>query len=548
MLSKPLLRSLGINPSQLQTILWTKCTVDDRNPTAVGRFGRSEKSSSPWRTNIILFVFGVFLALSVSTTGDLLLGYTIFFTVFIVYVALNLITNFSDILIDVRDHYLIMSRPVNDRTVSVARILHILIHISQLVIPLSIPGLLLVFYQSGILAGIVFFIDIIAATVISVFCVNIIYLVLLQFMRPEKFRDIIAYFQIALILIVFTGYNFFPKLINLVKANHISLANYTISYFLPSVWLAGLQSLSEGVFNPTIYLFSALAIITPSVCLVIVVKFLSRNYNDKMSLMGAASENAKSKSDKKQTTQNQESVVDKISHWISNSPLEQLGFLITWKLTARMRDFKVRVYPSFGFIPIYFIYFAFFTDNDVSLTERWHQLPDTHYYLFILYILVFVSIALLMQITRSKQYKAAWIYQITSYKKPGHVLSGTLKALIIKFHLPAITVAIAFILYVWGLAPALNIALAITLMLFSTVFIAHWLVNKFPFSQPIDREEQKGRAFKNMLYLLVPAALGYGQYLISDYTLIIGTLTILFAIGTWLLFREYKNLGWDDLG
>ncbi|HKK47084.1 MAG TPA: hypothetical protein VJ964_16270, partial [Balneolaceae bacterium] len=153
-----------------------------------------------------------------------------------------------------------------------------------------------------------------------------------------------------------------------------------------------------------------------------------------------------------------------------------------------------------------------------------------------------------MQITRSKQYKAAWIYQITSYKKPGHVLSGTLKALIIKFHLPAAAVAIAFILYVWGLAPALNVTLALVLMLFSTIVVAQWLVTKFPFSQPIDREEQKGRAFKNMLYLLVPAALGYGQYLISDYTLVIEALTILFTIGTWLLFRDYKNLGWDDLG
>lgn len=547
MLSKPLLRQLGINPSQLKTILWTKCTVDDRSPTAVGRFGRAKKSSSSWSTNIVLVIFGIFMAFTVFTTDDPLLAYTIFFTVFIVYVALNLITNFSDVLIDVRDHYLIMSRPVNDRTVSVARILHILIHIGQLVIPLSVPGLILVFVQSGMLAGIVFALEIIAATTISVFCVNIIYLLLLQFMRPEKFRDIIAYFQIALVIIVFMGYNFFPRLINMVKANHISLTNYTISYFLPSVWLAGLQSLTEGIFNQTTYLFSVLAIITPSICLAIVVKFLSRNYNDKMSLMGAASKNATSDENEKGTTKKQQSLANKISHWVTHSPLEQLGFMITWKLTSRMREFKVRVYPSFGFIPIYFIYFVFFTDNDVSLAERWNQLPGTHYYLFILYILIFVSITLLMQVTRSKQYKAAWIYQITSYQKPGHVLSGTLKALIVKFHLPAAVVAMAFILYVWGLDPMLNILLALALMLFSTVFLAQWLVNKFPFSQPIDREEQKGRAFKNILYLLIPAGLGYGQYLISDYTLVVSALTILFGIGTWLLFRQYKNLGWDRL-
>ncbi|HKK43958.1 MAG TPA: hypothetical protein VJ964_00430, partial [Balneolaceae bacterium] len=377
LLGKPLLRRLGINPSQLQTILWTKCTVDDRSPTAVGRFGRAKKSSSSWSTNLVLVIFGIFMALTVFTTDDPLLAYTIFFTVFIVYVALNLITNFSDVLIDVRDHYLIMSRPVNDRTVSVARILHILIHISQLVIPLSVPALLLVFFQTGIIPGVVFSLEIIAATTISVFCVNILYLLLLQFMRPEKFRDIIAYFQIALILIVFMGYNFFPKLIKIVKANHISLTNYTISYFLPSVWLAGLQSLAEGFFNQTNYLFSALAIITPSICLAVVVKFLSRNYNDKMSLMGAASENAKP--DRKEKRQHYQSLADKISHWVTSSPLEQLGFMITWKLTARMREFKVRVYPSFGFIPIYFIYFVFFTNDKVSLAKRWHQLPNTHY-------------------------------------------------------------------------------------------------------------------------------------------------------------------------
>jgi len=487
------------------------------------------------------------MVFTLFTTQDTLLAFSIFFTVFIVYLVLNLITNFSDVLIDVRDHYLIMTRPVNDITVSVARILHILIHIGQIVIPLALPGLLAVFFKNGILPGIIFFIGIIAATTISVFFVNIIYLVLLQFTRPEKFRDIIAYFQIAFVIIVFAGYNFFPKLINMVKANQVALTNYTISYFLPSVWLAGLQSLSMGIANKNIYFFSTLAVLTPLIFLFIVVKFLSRNYNDKMSLMGAASLNAKSKKDNSPKGVSKKSFEDTLSQWITNSPLEQLGFLITWKLTSRMRDFKLRVYPSFGFIPIYFIYFVFFLNDDVSFAQRWHQLPQTSYYLFILYILVFVSTILLMRITRSKKYQAAWIYQITSYKKPGHILSGTLKALIIKFHLPAIVLALAFIFYVWGLAPFMNILLATILMLFSTVFLAHWLVKKFPFSQPVNREEQKGKAFKNMLYLLAPAGLGYGQYFISEYTAIVGLLSLIFALATYFLFRHYKNLEWSKL-
>jgi len=545
--TQPLLQRMGVNIEQLKVILTTKCTLDDRKPTGLHMYRKSsQKKSSGTRNMLVMLLYGAFFSMFLVSIPKPLLSHTVFITILMVYILMNLIVDFSTVLIDVRDHYFILPRPVNDRTVSASRTLYLLIHLSKIVIPLGLPGLLVVIYTNGWVPGLLYIVEIVSTVTLCVFSANGIYMMIFRFMNPRKFRDTIAYIQIVFVIVIFGGYRFFPEFLENMKTQHISPLHYTVSYFLPPVWIAGLHSLSEGVFNSNIYLFSTLAVISPLLCLAGGVKFLSGQYNIQLSLLNTADDKSTGRQRKNEDIE-QVSWPDRIARWMTSSPMEQLGFRITWKLTARLREFKVRVYPAFGFLPLYFFYFAFIGNKDQTLAERWHHLPQTSFYLFILYSLVYISIVLLTNITRAKNYQAAWFYEITPYENPGQVLSGMLKSLLIKYHFSGAVIATIFVLFVWGPGIYLNIFMALVMVLMSTIFVALLQVTAFPFSQPASIEQQKGRVFYNLLFLLLPVGLGYFQYAISGYQTLVLILTLLGALGTWLMFRLYRRLGWEDI-
>lgn len=223
MLASPLLRALGINTYQLGVVLQTKCKLDDRRSIGL-KIYRSSGQKSGWIKNIGFLVLGLFIA-SIFFVANSFLAQVIYLTVTIVYAIGVLITDFSNAIIDVRDHYFIVSRPVNDKTVAAARTFHILIYLCKLFIPFFLPGVLIVFLKgafaigikNGVFTGLLFLFEITSATVLSVFIVYIIYMVMLQLIKPQRFRDIIAYFQMTFSVIILAATSSFHKLFNSIR-------------------------------------------------------------------------------------------------------------------------------------------------------------------------------------------------------------------------------------------------------------------------------------------------------------------------------------------
>jgi len=541
MLWRPMLQNLGIDPYQLKVILQTKCMVDDRRPSGLRMYRKSSRRTSGWLKNVGFFFYGAMIS-GTLFIGSHLMGQSIYLTAMMIYATSSLITDFSNVLIDVRDHYFIVSRPVSDQTVAAARLFHILIYLGKTFIPLFLPGIIIVFIVNGIIPGLLFLVELASATTLSVFAVNVIYMLMLQFMKPQKFRDIIAYFQIGFNILIFAGYIIFPQFVQRVDIKHINPTHYLVSYFMPPVWIATLQNWAAGNFTHLTFLFSALAIITPALCLMAIVSLLSADYNSKLTQMGSASEDAKSAN-----RASRERLSDVLATLFTTSSLDKLGFKITWKLTSRMNQFKSRVYPSFAFVPLYFFYWAFINGSKRSFIQTWHHLPQTSFYLFILYAIGYMAIVIIRHVTRSEKFKAAWFYQISPTEKPGLVLSGMIKAIVAKYLLPSAIVAVIFILWIWGIGKWLNIIFALISVLLITVIMALIRARKFPFSVPADLNQQKGQRFMNIFLILIPLGLGYFQSYIAGYTLVIIILSVIYLAITWALFRTYINMNWSEL-
>lgn len=554
----PLYRRAGADTRQLKIILSTKLLVDDRSPVTFNSFGKSRSggSSTLFVRGIILVTFGLMLALALFRFEELpLLGHTVYFTVFIVMLVSVLISDFTGMLIDVKDNYVILTRPVNDATVTISKLLHIGLHLTQLVIPLALPGWLTVFFLDGWLPALVFPVQTMLALFLSIFFVNALYLVMLKMMSPSRFRNIVTWFQVFLLMIVFTGYLFVPRLLEDPIMKDIRLLELPWSYFLPPVWISALHTISleaSGTIlqtagaNPeaaagVLIALSSAAILIPLACLFFVTKFLAPGFNRKLALIGTSGQGPARPS--LQTGRKRLSA--RLAAILTRGPAENAGFRITWQLSSRLREFKINSYPAFAFIPGYFFYFIF-KDSDATLTEKWQDLAGGESYLFILYLVSFLSVTFLQQVTKSDKYKAAWVYYLPAFR-PGHVLSGMFAAIWVKLVLPAFAAVAAFILVIWGWSVTGDILLAVVNNLMISVLLARVTVRRFPFSEPNSVEKQFGKVFYYLQFMLLPVVLGFLHNYLNRWPAAVLVFTILSAGIFWWFFQRYRQLGWDRI-
>jgi hypothetical protein len=128
-----------------------------------------------------------------------------------VLLSLTLITDFTSVLIDVRDNFILLPKPVNDKTIVVARLLHIFIHLCKIVLPMGLPGFGYMVYTQGLYGGLLFLVLILLLTAFAIFFINAVYIAILKFTTPQRFQSIITYVQIAFAIAVYGSYQLFPR-------------------------------------------------------------------------------------------------------------------------------------------------------------------------------------------------------------------------------------------------------------------------------------------------------------------------------------------------
>lgn len=544
MLFKGLFTRFGVDSNQLKIILSTKMLMDDRRPNIYSHSQKKKKetNNASWLTMLALIFMGLFLMVLLIIVKKPLVGQTFFFSAFMVMLAVTLISDFTNVLIDVRDNYIILPRPVSDITFTVARILHIAIHSSKMAIALSLPALVYVTIWQGVLIGLVFIIQIFIATLLSIFLVNIIYLIVLKITSPQRFKDFISYFQIILSVGIFAAYYTLPKLISASVLNNFDIKNIKILAIVPSVWIA---ALNEIVVNPksidlTLIIYASLAIISPFVAMYLVVKVLAPGFNQKLSaISGSGNEN------ETDAQLNNSGFLNKIAKILAPKPIENAGFKITWLLSSRYRDFKVKVYPSFAYVPVYFFYFGFLNKKG-SIAQNWENMREGNMYILLLYLTGFVLTTVLQHVSMTEKHKAAWVYYSTPLNQPGEVLAGMFKAVIVKYFLPYFIAVSVFSISFWGFKVFNDLILVFMISIIYGILIALFQMKGLPFSQPINIKKG-GKMFVAFFIMVIPAGLGFIHYWAAKWEMVIWIFTALMTVAAWQCFVHYRKESWDSL-
>ncbi|MDB5197307.1 MAG: hypothetical protein JWP88_1678 [Flaviaesturariibacter sp.] len=548
LLPAPLYKSMGIHLPQLRSILHTKLTMDDRRASPLAQARRNKKSKpvsmATLGTMLLSALMGVFFLFAFAIGKDPQTQLTFYFSMFFFMLSATLISDFTSVLIDIRDTFIILPKPVNDRTFVLARLLHIFIHICKLVLPMSLPGIIYMGIHSGIGSAILLLFLVLLVTLFAIFFINAIYILILRFTTPEKFKNIISYFQIVFAVIMYASYQVFPRLIGKFNMENFSFTTRPGIAYYPFYWFASAWNLLHTGKGSTQTIFiSLLALFVPIACLYIVVRYLAPSFNNRLAMInGSSSETAKPTAKKIGTTTTN-TYSQKLSRVFTRTAAERMGFLFTWKLMGRSRDFKMKVYPSIGYLLVYG--FIMFYGKSFSLNDFSDETSKGK--ILILSLIYFGTLLLNMSLTQmvfSDRYKASWFYYTTPLQRPGDVILGATKAAVLKFYIPLVVLITIPALVIIGPRVLPNIILGLfnqLLIAFLTVYIGH---KYFPFSTPQNNNMKGGSFLRGIMLAFAMAIVGIGHFFLYAYLPVVILGAALSVLATWLMVGSIRNTSW----
>ena len=543
----PVLEKAGVDTLQLYNILRVKLMMDSRRPNTAfaGRRGaNSGRVRSPIVVSLFTMLLGFLLSLLLFFGKAPYVGQTFYFTAFMVMMALTLVSDFTNVLIDPRDQFILLPRPVNDRTIAVSRILHISIYVLRLALLLGLPGIIVVGFVDGILAVPLFFVQVLEATFLCIFIVNIVYLLLMRSVSPQRFKDIISYFQIGFSIFIFAVYYLLPRLIDVQRLAHVNIIAHHWAWAAPPVWIAALNELliRHNSSGPITGILAVLGFILPLAGLWLVASVLAPGFNRRLAVMATSDGNSNSVTNAKKARRS--GFLNSVARLVAPDPLENAGFKITWKLAARTREFRMKVYPSFAFVPIYFIYFMVGGRHRHS---SFNDIQNGKGYIFLMYLCTFVLSSILMNISMSPKFKSAWVYYATPIEKPGKILSGMYKAIITIYFFPYFLVAASAIIIIWGPDTINDLIFAFLACMIYGMLLALFMVKGLPFSKPVMLKQGGGRGITSLVIMLFAGLLGLIHYLIIGWEMVVWICIIPLLGINWLMFHYYKRQNWDSI-
>jgi len=537
----------------LKAILVAKLTMDNRRPAAFQQVRatkeKKELNKATLKTMFFSLIMGLFFLFSFAIGNDITTQLTFFFSMFIFMLAATLITDFTSVLIDTRDNFIILPKPVGDATVLTARLIHIAIHINKLLLPMALPSLIALIVLAGPATIIPFILMVFFATMLSIFLVNAVYILILKITKPSNFQSVISYFQIAFAIVIYGSYQLLPRMMVKMGIDTMKVSEMSNIQFYPPYWFADVCiSLSTFTFETRNLYNLVLAFGIPIVSIWVVVKYFAPAFTRNLSMITGNTEEVKTKHVRKNNVAGfSPTWVEKLAKILTSGSSEYMSFLFTWKMMGRSRDFKMKVYPGFGYLLV-IIAMMMFQSNSPSLADFSEMTEKAKsFFIVFLYFGSFIVLSAIGQLPYSEKYKAAWLFVVTPIDAPGRLLSGALKSVIICFYIPVVLLFALFGIVIIGPSILPNLVLGCFNVLAISSLITYVNLKQLPFSVSSQNEAKSRSTTRNFVSMIVPVLLGVIHWLIIDYTWAVVILAILAVIATWMIMDSIRNIGWAKI-
>lgn len=523
----------GVEYNILRDIIQLKLTMDSRRVTnsALTSFNSKKRNSIMGNrkrrnksTMLILgyLLVGFFISFLFATPVNLNVMVSLITALFFVFIGTLIISNYSTILLDTKDKNIILSRPVDSKTLSAARMIHLIYYLGMVSVALMIFPMICAGIKFSPIVSLILFVEILFLDILIIGIVTILYATILKFFDGEKLKDIINITQIILgiLMFLFTQIpSYFSNYIS--ELNKIKLHSWYI--IIPSFWFESPFHLIYKDYNIIYVIGTILAIIVPifvySLC-----KILMPSFERNLGKLDSVSSEKKVKNIK---------VKDLLITLLCRNKEERAFFSFAFQIMDNEREFKLKLYPIIGKALIMPFIFIFIFGQKKSFYSIRHS--DFLYLMF--YFVTIYLISYVYFIGYSINYKGAWIYFILPIKDKRNSYNGALKAFIVKIVMPAVIISSIVMLIMFGVRtlPDVIIFILITIGLVPLTYKCS-ASNVLPFTIAFG-DKNMGNGMGRILVSILLLVIGVVQFLISSFVpygiVLFIILSLIFCYGSW---------------
>lgn len=491
-------KRFGIDYATMRKILAMKLTMDQRRAPTIFNNAKKKEGNQFLKSLGIYALYGLILIPFVFLGENYIFMMSILFGIAMFILMTSMVSDFSSVLLDVRDKTILNTKPVSPRTVSAAKIVHVGIYMTLLTGAfIGVPALVMLARH-----GIAFFLIFLVMLVLLVFFIialtALVYIFILRYFSSEKLKDVINYVQILLSIGIFVGYQVLIRSFDVVDFDFV----YTFSWWhvlIPPIWFgAPFELLLHQDLSLAIITLSLLALVIPILSIFIYYRLMPAFERNLQKLMEHSGK-VKKKSFR---------LGNVLSRLVCFRREERAAFRFAYQMMKQEREFKLKVYPSIGLafiLPFIFIY------NQWSTTS-FAELAAGNAYLTIYACSIMVSLAVHM-LRYSANYNGSWIFRTAPIRQPGALYSAALKAFLLKLYMPIFVLLAAIFIAIFSLRilPDLAVVLAATCLL---TLLSYKVLNNrvYPFSEPF-QATQDANTMKNFLIMFLIGLFAFVHYM-----------------------------------
>ncbi|QVY62147.1 hypothetical protein [Cytobacillus gottheilii] len=492
---------IGVDYTAMRKILQIKLTMDERRvPTFfnqdANKKGQEDKKYGYIKSLWIYVLIGLVLIPFMGFGDSYLFQLSIAYAIIIFMIMTSMIADFSNVLLDVRDRSILLTKPISAKTVNAAKFMHIFIYLSYLTVALTAIPLVVSLFRQGILFFLITIIELILINIFIVVITAILYIAILKFFDGEKLKDMINYVQIGLSLVLMVGYQFLARSFEFVDLNMVADYHWWSIFLIPMWFAAPYELLLNGNTSIMTIIFSILAIVVPILSIWIYLKLIPTFERNLQKLLSSS----KSKKERKNHLK------ELLLKIICRTNDERAFYRFTSLMMKQEREFKLKVYPSLGFslvIPFIFI-FNVAAGGEADFTESVS-------YLNIYFSMLIIPTTVLM-LGYSSKYKASWVYKIFPIEDYTNLRKSSLKAFLISLYIPLYIVLGIIFCIIYGTRIIPDLAAVLVASFLYTVICYVSFGSRIPFSKPFE-EVGNSQGWKSLILFIPVGLLAGGHYL-----------------------------------
>lgn len=531
---------LGVDYRQMRMILQVKLTLDGRSVPTILSNSKNLESKNIAVLSMLMYAFmGLMISIFVWLPFPTFYKMNLVFGMIMFMILATMISDFSTVLLDVKDKNILLPRPIHAITLKVAKTLHIAYYLLRISLVLSGPSLVMCLIRYGTGFFFVMLLEVILTCGLVMFLTSLLYFAILSVFDGEKLKDIINYFQIGLTIFMTIGYQFVGRMFDISQL-HISFTPKWWNYLIPTTWFAApLNIISEKDFSLFYLISSALAVLMSIVAFVIYIKIIVPRFEKNLQKLN---EN----SGKKRRSKGIFNIQGLMGRLVCSDKKERAFFTFTQNMLSSERKLKQQLYPSMAFAVVMPFIMIFVTGSHQSFSQTMASLKTSSGFYSIYLGIAMVSFSVYF-INMSEKYKGAWIYKALPIENPSFVIKGAFKAVICRFNVPILGILGIVSILLFGVRIIPDVILMFSNMLLIAVLFLKLSSKQLPFCR--DFKTMQGGSNTGITFLLliicgILAGIHFGMSFIPFGVTINIAVSLLIII---LIWAYGFKMSWKDI-